>query len=340
MVKIDIHTHYLPNNWVDLNEKYGYGGWIQLKHTGNGCADLVKDGQLFRKVEENLWDPVLRLEECDKNFINVQVLSTVPIMFNYWAEPQDTYDFARFLNDDLEKTVELFPDRLIGLGTVPMQDPSLAVKELERCMQSNHFCGVQIGTNVNGKNLSEPEFREFFAAAETLGASVFIHPWDMMGEEEMKKYWLPWLVGMPAESSRAICSIIFSGLLEKLPNLKLAFAHGGGSFPGTVDRIEHGYNTRPDLCAVDGARNPKSFLGNFWVDSLVHSHNCLDQIITIFGEDKIALGSDYPFPLGEKSPGNLIISHEHLPEDVKSKLLGLNALDWLGMNASNFCSDL
>ena len=140
MVKIDIHTHYLPNDWVNLNEKYGYGGWIQLKHTGNGCADLVKDGQLFRKVEENLWDPVLRLEECDKNFINVQVLSTVPIMFNYWAEPQDTYDFARFLNDDMEKTVELFPNRLIGLGTVPMQDSALAVKELERCMQSNHFC--------------------------------------------------------------------------------------------------------------------------------------------------------------------------------------------------------
>jgi aminocarboxymuconate-semialdehyde decarboxylase len=162
----------------------------------------------------------------------------------------------------------------------------------------------------------------------------------MMGEKEMEKYWLPWLVGMPAESSRAICSIIFSGLLEKLPELKLAFAHGGGSFPGTVDRIEHGYNTRPDLCAVDGARNPKSLLGKFWVDSLVHSHNCLDQIITIFGEDKIALGSDYPFPLGEKSPGNLIISHEHLPEDVKSKLLGLNALDWLGMNASDFCLDL
>ena len=156
----------------------------------------------------------------------------------------------------------------------------------------------------------------------------------------MEKYWLPWLVGMPAESSRAICSIIFSGLLEKFPRLKLAFAHGGGAFPGTVDRIEHGYNARPDLCAIDGAQSPRSVLGKFWVDSLVHSHNSLDQIIALFGEDKIALGSDYPFPLGEEIPGNLIRSHKFLSEEIKSKLFGLNALEWLGMKASDFNSEI
>ena len=336
MIKIDIHTHILPREWEDLEEKYGYGGWIQLHHTENGCATMVRDGFHFREVKPNTWDPLIRLEECNHHSVDVQVLSTVPVMFSYWAKPEDTYDLAQFLNDDIAQTISQFPHRFIGLGTIPMQDPNLAVKELERCIKELHFKGIQIGTNINGKNLNESEFSDFFRAAEDLNASIFIHPWNMMGELDMQKYWLPWLVGMPAETSRAICSILFGGVLEKFPRLKLAFAHGGGSFHGTVGRIEHGFKVRPDLCAVDTSVNPKSFLGKFWVDSLVHDKNTLEQIIKIFGEEKVALGTDYPFPLGEENVGELIDSNQNISNDIKSRLLGQNALDWLGMNQSDF----
>ena len=334
MLTIDIHTHIIPKNWENLEKKFGYGGWVQLHHKKNGCATMIRDGEEFREIKPNSWDPQIRLAECNRHSVDVQVLSTVPVMFSYWAKPEDAYDLSKFLNDDLSQTVEQYPHRFIGLGTLPLQKPELAIKELERCINHLKFQGVQIGTNINGKNLNEPEFLEFFSAAESLNASIFIHPWDMMGEKEMKRYWLPWLVGMPAETSRAMCSILMGGILEKFPNLKIAFAHGGGSFPGTIGRIEHAFRVRPDLCAVDTLSSPTSFIGKFWVDSLVHEKRSLDSIIKLFGRNKVSLGTDYPFPLGEENPGSLIKNLDY-PKDVKAKLMGENALNWLNIERSD-----
>jgi len=146
----------------------------------------------------------------------------------------------------------------------------------------------------------------------------------------MSQYWLPWLVGMPAETSLAICSMIFGGVFERLPRLRVAFAHGGGSFPATIGRIEHGFNVRPDLVAVDNDKNPRDYLGKFWLDSLVHDPSTLRMIVDLVGEDKVALGSDYPFPLGELDPGKLIHSMDDYSESVKQKLLVQKAAQWLG----------
>jgi aminocarboxymuconate-semialdehyde decarboxylase len=157
----------------------------------------------------------------------------------------------------------------------------------------------------------------------------------MMGQEKMPKYWLPWLVGMPAETSLAICSMIFGGIFERLPNLRVAFAHGGGSFPATIGRIEHGFNCRPDLVAVDNKVNPREYLGKFWIDSLVHDDQMLDYVVGMFGADKVALGTDYPFPLGELEPGKLI---KEMPyeRDVKELLLNGAALQWLNLKREKF----
>src|SRR5690606_1836444 len=174
-----------------------------------------------------------------------------------------------------------------------------------------------------------------FEAFQELDMAVFVHPWDMMAKEKMEKYWLPWLVGMPAESSLAICSMIFGGVFERLPDLRVAFAHGGGSFPATIGRVEHGFNVRPDLCAVDNNVNPRDYLGKFWIDSLVHDPASLDYIVNLIGADKIALGTDYPFPLGELEPGKLIQSMPY-SDDVKSKLLHQAALDWLKEEKGKF----
>jgi aminocarboxymuconate-semialdehyde decarboxylase len=238
------------------------------------------------------------------------------------------------LNDGIAEIVQKHHRRFIGLGTVPMQETSLAVKELERCKQIG-LAGVQIGTNVNQSNLGEPQFLEFFAACEEIGMAIFVHPWEMFGENDIQKYWLPWLVGMPAETSRAICSLIFSGVLEKLPDLRICFAHGGGSFPSTIGRIEHGFDARPDLCAVDNSYNPRKYLDRIYFDSLVHDAAMLDYLVKLAGPDHVALGSDYPFPLGELQPGQLIESML-LDNHIKEMLLHGAALNWLSLNKKIF----
>ncbi len=335
-LKIDLHTHILPETWPDLSERYGYQGFVRLEHTGPGCACMMIGDHRFRDVAANTWDPGTRLGECDRDGVTVQVLSTVPVMFSYWAKPRDTLDLSRLLNDHIAGLVRDHPRRFVGLGTLPMQAPDLAVQELERCVRDLGLAGVQIGSHVNEWNLDQPELFDVFQAAADLGASVFVHPWDMLAPERMRMYWLRWLVGMPTETTIAICSLLMGGVLDRLPHLKVAFAHGGGSFPGTVGRIEHGYVVRPDLCAIRSSTNPSDFLGRFYVDSLVHEPAQLRLMIDLFGADRIALGSDYPFPLGEHTPGAMIESMSDLSAATKRQLLAETALEFLGVEAGRF----
>jgi aminocarboxymuconate-semialdehyde decarboxylase len=331
MEVIDCHTHILPPELPIFKKKFGYGGFITLEHQTECCARMVRDdGQFFREVGKNCWDPLERIQECEQTGVSKQVLSTVPVMFNYWAKPKDTLHTAQYLNDHIAEVVAKAPNNFYGLGTLPMQSPELALQELERCIKQLGLCGVQIGSHVNGWNLCAEELFPIFKACEALGAAVFVHPWEMIGLKEMPKYWLPWLVGMPAETTRAICSMIFGGIFERCPNLRVCFAHGGGTFAFTLGRIAHGFTMRPDLCAQDNQICPSEYLGKFYVDSLVHDDAALRFLIDKVGIDKVMLGSDYPFPLGELEPGKLI--NESLMEhEDRHKLLHGNAKSWLGV---------
>lgn len=335
-MKIDIHTHILPPEIPKFKKMFGYGGFIELHEHADCCgADMVDDsGKFFRKVEPNCYNGDARIKDCDHSGIDIQVLSTVPVMFSYWTKPSDGEYVSKFINDHIISVCEEHKKRFIPLGTLPMQAPELAVKELMR-LKALGVPGVEIGSHINEWNLDDKNLFPIYEALEALNMCLFVHPWDMMGKDKMSKYWLPWLVGMPAETSLAICSMIFGGVFEKFPKLKVAFAHGGGSFPMTIGRVEHGFIVRPDLCAIDNPVNPKDYLGRFWLDSLVHDSDVLKYIVKLVGEDKVALGTDYPFPLGELEPGKLIDDTD-FSQEIKNKLLAQNALDWLGLKKEDF----
>ena len=308
---------------------------------------MMIGNRVFREVTDNVWDPKRRIEEMDREKVSMQVLSTVPVMFSYWARPHDALDLSRRLNDHIAGVVRDHPKRFAGLATIPLQDPDLAAQELERSVHVLGLRGAQIGTHVDANrhfgridtlNLDNASLQPVWNAAQQLDAAIFVHPWDMVGKERMPKYWLPWLVGMPAETSLAICSMIFGGVFEQFPQLRVAFAHGGGAFPFTIGRIEHGFDVRPDLCSIDNNTTPRRYLARgknparFYVDSLVHDADTLRFLIKLFGAQRVALGSDYPFPLGEARPGKLIASLK-LSSKEKARLLSETAREFLGIGS-------
>ncbi len=342
-MKIDLHTHILPRDWPDLDARYGYPGFIRLEHYQPCCARMMRGNQVFREITDNVWEPSRRIEEMEQGGVTMQVLSTVPVMFSYWAKPADALDLSRLLNDHIAEVVRANPTRFAGLGTIPLQDPEMAAAELERCVRELGLRGAQIGTHVDAnehchgkdcRNLDDASLDPLWRMAETLDAAIFVHPWDMLGKGRMRKYWLPWLVGMPAETSLAICSMMLGGVFERFPRLRVAFAHGGGAFPFTLGRIEHAFHVRPDLVAVDNDKHPRSYLAtkekpaHFYVDSLVHDPAALTMLVQLFGAQRVALGSDYPFPLGEKMAGALIEA-SGLEAATKSWLLADTAREFL-----------
>lgn len=335
MLKIDMHTHILPERLPNFADKFGYGDFIHLKSREDGAADMMKGDAFFRTIQPNCWDAGLRIDEYAQFDTQVQVVCTIPVMFSYWAKGSDCLELSKFLNDHIAQLVTDHPKNYIGLGTLPMQDTELAIQELRRIKEELKMPGIQIGSNINDLNLNEEQFFPIFEACQELGLAIMVHPWNMMGMPSMRKYWLPWLVGMPGETSRAMCSMIFGGVFERLPDLRVCFSHAGGSFFGTIGRIEHGYNCRPDLVAIDNDHNPREYIGKFWVDSITHDPKALQYILDHQGSKKVCLGSDYPFPLGDLEIGKFI-TEMGLSEDVVDDIFCNSTLEWLGLDKADF----
>jgi aminocarboxymuconate-semialdehyde decarboxylase len=337
MLKIDAHTHILPHNMPNWTSKFGYGHFIWLKSSDKckGAVDMMKGDKFFRTIEENCWNENYRIEEYATHGTSVQVVCTIPVMFSYWAKPKDCLDLSKFLNDHIADLQVRFPKNYIGLGTIPMQDVDLAIGEMRRIKNDLKMPGIQIGSNVNNKNLSDADLFPIFQEADKLGLAIMIHPWEMMGHEHMEKYWLPWLVGMPAETARAAASLIFGGVFERLPGLRVMLSHAGGSLIPTMGRLEHGFNCRPDLVAVDNKRNPREYLGKFWTDCVTHDIELLKYILKIQGSEKICLGSDYPFPLGDLEIGKFIEDSDIPKRDIEN-MFSRATLEWLKLDKRQF----
>ena len=340
--KIDCHNHILPVTLPNLTKRYGYPGFIHIEKDENSSdARMMKGDELFRVVQPNCFDPETRLLEMNQHKTKVQVLSTVPVMFSYWAQPTDALDLSVLINDDLANTVKTWPDRFLALGNVPMQAPELAIQELERCITKLGMPGIQIGTSINESNLDDPKYEKFWSKCEELNASVLIHPWDFQRGGKHEPHWAPWLVGMPKETTHAASMLLHGGVFERHPNLKVCLAHAGGAMPLTLGRLDHGYYCRPDLCATKCSKKPSYFVGNrdykIYVDTLTHDNHALKFVSDVVHEDRVIFGTDYPFPLGEVDrQGEVVETNLALTERQKEKFAWDNCCEWLDIDKDKF----
>jgi aminocarboxymuconate-semialdehyde decarboxylase len=329
MPTIDIHTHFFPETWPDLAQRFGTREWPWIKHTEPGKAVIMLGDREFRHIYSACWDPERRLEEMDRDGVDVQVISATPVLFSYGACAEHGSDCAKIFNDAALELCARGKGRLKSLCQVPLQDIDAACKELSRSMKAGHL-GVHIGNHVGEKNLDDPGILTFLHHCADEGAAVLVHPWDMMARERMPNYMLPWTVAMPAETQLGIVTMILSGAFDRLPkNLRICFAHGGGSFAFLLGRLENAWSHHP-VARGKSEFSPRHYVDRFYVDSAVFDEDALGLLVRTMGEDRVVLGSDYPFPLGEERIGSLI-RRSGLSEQAKAKLLYGNAAKFLGL---------
>lgn len=301
---IDVHTHILPPGWEDLAARFGIAGWPWLKQHSTCAATIMLGDREFRHVTDQCFAPLRRIGDMDAEGIGRQMLSPIPVLFCYWGSPEATDQFARIQNDYIAQTIAAHPQRFLGAGTVAMQAPKLAIRELERIAKMG-FQAVEIGTNVMGRYLDDPDVVEVLEAASELGLAVFVHPWDSIGEDRLKAYYLPHMVALPADTAAAIARLIFGGVLDRLPKLRIGFAHGGGSFLPLLARIDHGFAVRREA-KVAISRPPSSYVKRLFFDSITHDPEMIEMMCRRVGSNRVMLGSDYPFDMGIQHPNELI----------------------------------
>jgi len=329
MPVIDIHNHFFPRDWPDLAARYSTPNWPWIKHPEPGKAEIMVGDRFFRQIYSACWDADVRLNEMDRDDVDMQVLSATPVLFAYERPAVQALDSARLFNDAALELCAQGKGRLKSLCQVPLQDIDASCKELSRCVRAGHL-GVQIGNHVGEKNLDDPGIVTFLHHCADEGAAVLIHPWDMLAPQRMPKYMMPWTVGMPAETQLGIVAMILGGAFDKLPTkLHICFAHGGGSFAFLLGRLENAWQHHSGAHGVCELP-PSRYLNRFYVDSAVFDDRALEFLVGTMGPARVMLGSDYPFPLGEHRVGSLIRS-SNLKDDVKALLLGGNAVSFLGL---------
>jgi len=327
---IDIHSHFLPETWPDLAERFGTPDWPWMRHTEAGKAMLMLGEKEFRPVYDACWNANRRVEEMDRDGIDLQVISATPILFAYNRPAADAAVCAQIFNDLSLELCRGGQDRLLSLCQVPLQDTDAACEVLTRAMRDGHV-GVQIGNHVGERNLDDEGLITFLQHCADEGAAVLVHPWDMLARERTHKYMMAWTVGMPAETQLGIVSMILGGRLDQLTkNLRLCFAHGGGSFAFLLGRLDNAWRRR-DIVRGKSREVPSSYLSRFYVDSAVFDGAALRFLADVMGEDRVMLGSDYPFPLGEEFVGDLIRTTEGFSDSARIKLLGGNAQQFLAL---------
>ena len=301
-MNIDVHAHYVPTDSLEMAAQIGARHGLEAQNNDRGQAIPLRDGKPFlTQAKAEFSDLDLRLSIMEQQGVDMQVLSPAGSYFFYWLPAADALEYARWLNDRLGDAAAKFPRRFVALASVPMQDPARAAAELERVVNRLGFHGAAIASNINGRHLDDPALEPFWQTAQALDAVIFIHPNQVLGAERMKDYNLANLIGNPTDTSVAVAKLIFGGVLERYPQLKLLLAHAGGFLPYTWGRLDRGYTIQTSAQRKI-SKPPSDYVKLLYFDTITHSRMALEYLIGNFGAERVLLGSDYPYDMGDPEP--------------------------------------
>lgn len=328
---IDVHCHVVPSYFPSVPNGASIVGWPSMTPVQDCHATVVINDKPYRGVSDACWVAERRIEEMDRAGIAVQALSPMPELFGYWIEAGAASDLIRHVNDVIAELVREGAGRFVGLGGLPMQDIDMAIAELQRIVRELGFRGIEIGSNINGVPIGDPRFHPLFAEAERLGAAVFVHAVRPAGMDRLVgPAPLQQILAYPTDVGLAAASVITGGLLQTFPQLRIAFSHGGGTFAALLPRLEQGYHTFPavrDSLPVTPAEQARKL----YVDALVFDEDMLKRIVSVFGEDRVMLGTDYPFNFREKEP-LVRIEQAFANTTLREQLTFRNALAFLALD--------
>lgn len=328
---VDMHAHVVPEHFPAVNSR---PGWPSMDHFEPGRAKVIINGENYRTVHNGSWDSERRVADMRAMGVDAEAISPMPELLSYWYKPQDGLDMCRHLNEFIRGLVDGTPGRFYGLGAVPLQDPDLAAKELAS-IRAMGLHGIEIGSNVNGRSLGEPEFAEFFQEADRLGISVFVHALRPTVMDRLPRS-LANPVGFPTDTALTIGSFIGGGTAAKCATLRIAWSHGGGAFPGILPRFQHNWggtwNEEPVADAASKGTSPFEYARRFYYDTLVFDRRLLRYMIDILGHTQLMPGSDYPF-MQRQSPMNKTLASMGLAQEVMDDITWNNFFRFLGIEA-------
>lgn len=330
MSVIDVHTHVFPKISQAESRILSEAGAPWLRDHGDGTGMMMSGEEEYRPVHDALWNVERRIAAMDTLGVDKQAISSTPLLFGYAASTERGVEWCELINSRILEYCSQAPDRLLPIAQVPLQDTAAACAAASRAHAAGHR-GVHIGNHIGLRGLDDEGVLAFLTHCAEIGMPVLVHPWDMLGGERMTRHMLPWLVGMPAETQLSILGMILAGAFERLPeSLKLCFCHGGGSFAFLLGRADNAWHNR-DIVRADSPRPPSSYVRRFYVDSAVFDPRALRLLVDVMGADRVMLGTDFPFPLGETEPGSVVRECPGLTEADRKLMLGGNAAGFFAL---------
>jgi aminocarboxymuconate-semialdehyde decarboxylase len=325
---IDVHSHYVPRGWPTLPGTDA----PRLEVRSEREAMIMVGSKEFRAITAEAWDPDVRLADMDADDVEIQAVSPTPVFFAYGDAPGDAAKVSRIFNE-LALEITDASDRLVPFCQVPLQDTDAACAELERAVADGHV-GVEIGNHVGDRDLDDAGIRTFLQHCAALDVPVFVHPWDMASSPRVNRWMAQWLTGMPAETHLSILSLVLGGVFDEVdPKLRICFAHGGGSFAFWLGRMDNAWRQRHDIIGTS-EHPPSHYVDRFSVDTVVFEEPALRLLVDTLGATQVMVGSDYPYPLGERPVGKVVRQAEFLAEPQRDLILRGNAERFLGLSGA------
>ncbi len=326
--RIDVHSHVVPQEMLNaLTQRPEH---FQMRYIADDKhRRLAKDGGGGQPVFDEFFDPAAKVAGMDRKGLDVSIISPAPIVYFYWLDADAGLEAAQIVNDGIANMARAFPDRLMGMGTLPMQHPDAAVAELERIVRQHGFRSVEIGTSVEDEQLADPRFRPVLRRAQELDVFIFAHPYSNSAVCNLDDYYLSNLIGNPLQSTIMAAHLMFSGVFDELKKLKICLAHGGGYVPYQIGRFNHGHQVRKETRALTKTK-PNALLRRFYYDALTHDTRALRYLIDLVGADRVVIGTDSPFDMGEAHPVEMIAKVKGLSAKDREQIFSKTALKLMG----------